>query len=360
MASGSLHSVTWLVWVLSAATAVELAPNPLYVALVVGAAATVVVGHRVDTALARAFPVLVGFGVFFAVVRVVITALTTRSGGPHLVALPAFEVPSFVGGFTVGGPVETDVVVQAAAAGFAIVGVMAVFGAFNAVVSHHELVQVAPRAFYEAGLVLSVSLAFVPSVVTTVQRVRDADRARLGGARPPRRRSARLLVPVLESALERAVALSESMDSRGFGRGAPPPSERAAGMLALAGLVALVSSFVALVGERTALAGGLAVSGAALVAAAVTAVSRGPRRPRYRARRLAPSDFAVMAASLMVPVVLGGLRLRGEPALGWLPGGAGPAFDPLSAAALLLLAVPALMPAAPLGAVRAEAAVASP
>ena len=102
-----------------------------------------------------------GLGVAFALLRVVLTALTTHGVGEVLFTLPEATLPRLLGGFTVGGTVELPVVLQAAAEGFAVVGVLAVFGAFNAVVSHHELVQATPRAFHEPGLITTVGLAFV-------------------------------------------------------------------------------------------------------------------------------------------------------------------------------------------------------
>jgi len=100
------------------------------------------------------------------------------------------------------------------------VAIMAVFGAFNAVVSHHELVQAAPRAFHEVGLIVVVALAFVPSTIESVRAVREADRARTGGRAVRRGRLVRQVVPVLERGLEKALALAESMDSRARGRAA--------------------------------------------------------------------------------------------------------------------------------------------
>ena len=138
-----------------------------------------------------------------------------------LFTTPHFGLPRLLGGFTVGGPVALPIVLHSLAEGFAIVGVMAVFGAFNAVVSHSELVQSTPRAFYELGLVVVVALAFVPSTLGAIQDVRDADRARTGGRVVRRGRLLRQIVPVLELGLERAVTLSESMDARGFAARAP-------------------------------------------------------------------------------------------------------------------------------------------
>src|SRR4029079_2989200 len=125
----------------------------------------------------------------------------------------------------VGGSVELPVILQSLAEGFAIVGMMAVFGAFNGVVTHSELVQSTPRAFYEVGLVVVVALAFVPSTLAAIGDVRDADRARTGGRVVRRGRLIRQLVPVLELGMERAVTLAESMDARGFARGGAGPRD---------------------------------------------------------------------------------------------------------------------------------------
>ena len=340
---GALHSLSWLVWALSAAACVELAPNPLYVCVVIAAAAAVVAGHHTGSSLSRAFPLLLGFGIVFAGIRVVATALTAHSGGDALMTTPAVTLPAVLGGFTVGGDIETSVVLGAIAGSFAIVGVMAAFGAFNAVVSHHELVQAAPRAFYEAGLVLTISLAFVPSIITTAQRAREADRARLGGARPPRRRAFQLVVPVLESALERAIALSESMDSRGFGRGRPSRYERVGAATGVAGLLLLGAAFVALVSSHSVLAGATSMAGAVLIAVAVGLTSTGDTRRRHRRRAVSAIDAMVMLLSLAAPLTLTGLRYAGRDSMVWNAAGEWPPFDVSVAVALLLLAAPALI-----------------
>ena len=210
------HAGVWLVWALAAATCIELAPSPVYVALVIGIASVAVSIHARPGPYARAFPLLLAVGAFFAVVRMLLTVATTHGVGDVLFTTPHFGLPQLLGGFTVGGTVELQVMLQSLAEGFAIVGVMGVFGAFNSVVSHSELVESTPRAFFELGLVIVVGLAFVPSTLAAIHDVRDADRARTGGQVVRRGRLLRQVVPVLELGLERAVTLAESMDSRGF------------------------------------------------------------------------------------------------------------------------------------------------
>ena len=343
--TGSWHALTWLAWALAAAATVQLAPSPVYVAVVIGVAALMVEVYARPGPLARAFPTLVTVGVVFALVRVLLTAATTHGGaGPVIVTLPDATLPELLGGFTVGGTVELAVVLRAAAEGFAIVGLMAVFGAFNTNASHYELVQAAPRAFYEVGLVVTVALAFVPSTVAAVHAVREADRARTGGRVVRRGRLVRLLVPIIETGMERAVSLAESMDARGFARGGPAPRDRLAGWCGAASLLALVGAFVALVGRNDPAAVACSSLGVVGLVAAVALASVGTRRARYRPRRLTRGDWLVIGISGLTPAAIVLLDLAGDTSLRWTASTplAWPTFHLLPALALACLLAPLL------------------
>ena len=54
------HSVTWLVWAIAATATLQIAPSPVYVALVIAIATLVVSTYGLDTPYARAYPILVG------------------------------------------------------------------------------------------------------------------------------------------------------------------------------------------------------------------------------------------------------------------------------------------------------------
>jgi energy-coupling factor transport system permease protein len=299
--------------------------------------------HRLDTPWARAFPVLITVGVAFGILRVVLTAATTHGGDPVLFTLPSFTVPRLLGGFSLGGAVSLPVVLQAASESFAIVGIMAAFGAFNAVVSHHELVQVVPRAFYEVGLIITVAVAFVPSTIGAVQRVIEADRARVGGRRPPRRgRLVRRAVPLIESGAEQAIALAESMDSRGFGRAEVTAGDRAAAVGALIALLALAGAFVALVARATVVAAAMGVVGAVALVIALFVASQASGRPRYRPRAITGRDRAVAAIALGAPVLLGVRAFAGDDTLTWATSPLHlPDVSWLALLAVALLAIPA-------------------
>lgn len=339
------HAGVWLVWALAAAACVELAPSPVYVALVIGIASVAVSIHARPGPYARAFPLLLAVGAFFAVVRMVLTVATTHGAGDVLFTTPHLGLPQLLGGFTVGGTVELQVMLQSLAEGFAIVGVMGVFGAFNSVVSHSELVESTPRAFFELGLVVVVGLAFVPSTLAAIHDVRDADRARTGGRVMRRGRLLRQVVPVLELGLERAVTLAESMDSRGFARAGASPRDRAAGWWGLVSLLLLGGSFVALVGEAGTAAAALGITGAVGLGAAILLASSDTGRTRYRPRRMRAADWVVAAASVLAPVAMASASWAGDSSLVWFASPLRwPTLHVLPALALVPLLAPALVP----------------
>jgi len=339
------HSLAWLAWALAAVAALQLAPNALYVAVVVIVALLVVEVHGRSSRLARTFPFFMMLGAVFGLARVTIAALTTHGAGRVLITLPSATLPRMLGGFTVGGPVELEVILRAGSEAFVIVAMIAVFGALNAVVDHDEVLQAVPRAFHEIGLIISVALAFVPSTLTSVRATRDADRSRTGGVVVRRGRLVRLIVPVLERGMERAVSLAESMDSRGFGHLPPGPAEVTSAWFALAALVSLGAAFAALVGRSSATATVLGAVGVACTTAAVVLASRASRRVRYRPRHLDRADWLMAAASTLAPIAIAAVALVGDRTLTWEPEGLQvPGFNPLVALALLALAAPAAFP----------------
>jgi energy-coupling factor transport system permease protein len=182
--------------------------------------------------------------------------------------------------------VVTDVALLLALAdGLRLVTVLAVVGAANALADPRRLLSALPPALHEIGVVLVVASTFAPSLVTAVGRIRAARRLR---GRPDRglRGALTIAVPVLDDALDRAMALAAAMDSRGYGRrGAVAPGERRRVTLALtSGLAGLAVGVVALLdGSRPRAVGAMAVgAGTLLCALGLRAAGRRVVRTRHR------------------------------------------------------------------------------
>lgn len=329
----------WTTWALSALLVLQVSRTAITAVLIIAISTLIVEVHAPQRALSRAYPLLLMMAASFAVLRVALTAVTTHGGSDVIARIPAVQLPALLGGFTVGGTIHRAIVLRTVNEGILVVAIIAALAAFNAVVSHYELLRAIPRAFSELGLVISVALAFVPATLAGVQAVREADRARTGELQ--HRRSWRRTLPaVLDSSLERAAHLSESMESRGLGRRRSGPAERLAAALSLTAL-GLLAVATATVITRSGAAIWLVAPAVALLTAAVVVVSRAGKVGRLRRRALERQDQIVLAVIVIAPVFAGALLSGGQspwdPAQSLLP-----PTSVQSVLATMLLAAPLL------------------
>ena len=255
-----MHPGAWIVWATCAGLVAFTTTDPFYLGLVVAVSWIVYATQRVPGPTERSFRVFAIAGLVTMVVRTSLVFLGTVDAGS--VAFAALE-------------------------GARLATLLIVFGTFNAVTDPFGVVRLAPRRFHEPALAAALALSIAPRTIAMVGRVREAQRLR--GMHPSAWRTLpTLAVPVLETGMDDAVTLAESMDSRGHGRG---------------------------------------------------------RRSRYRPDRWTPGAVTVAASALLAAAVFlaasfsgsGGLHPSTFP-LAW------PEADPWLLATIGLLAVPALLP----------------
>jgi energy-coupling factor transport system permease protein len=255
-----VHPAAWIVWATCAGLVAFTTTDPFYLGLVVAVSWFVYANQRMPGPTERSFRVFAIAGLVTMVVRTSLVFLGTVDAGS--VAFAALE-------------------------GARLATLLIVFGTFNAVTDPFGVVRLAPRRFHEPALAAALALSIAPRTIAMVGQVREAQRLR--GMHPSALRALpTLAVPVLETGMDDAVTLAESMDARGHGRG---------------------------------------------------------RRTRYRPDRWTTGAVAVVAASLLTAGVFlaasftgtGGLHPSTFP-LTW------PQADPLLLAAIGLLALPGFLP----------------
>lgn len=254
-----IHPAAWIVWATCAGVVTFTTTDPFYLGLVVAVAWFVYATQHVPGPGARSFRTFALAGLAAMVIRSALVLL---------------------------GTVSVDNVAYAALEGARLAALLVVFGTFNAATDPSAVVRLAPRRFHEPALAAALALTIAPRTIATAGRVREAQRLR--GIQLARWRSLpALAIPVLETGMEEAVTLAESMDARGHGRG---------------------------------------------------------RRSRYRPDRWSVGAVAIIVAALAAAFVFlgvawsggGGLQPSTSP-LQW------PQADPWLLAVILLLAVPALL-----------------
>jgi len=328
----------WLLWSLTTLVAASSTRNPLYLVLLL--LITAVVG------VARA-PVQNRRGLLsplrFAAVAIPLAALFNGLTA-HLGDTVLFRLPHWLP--LLGGPVTLEALVFGAMNGLTLAAIFSGFAVFNQTTPVRDLVQLTPRAFHEAGVVLSIALTFIPQTTRSLARVREAQ-----AVRGHRVRGLRdwlpIFVPLLVSGLERSMGLAEAMVARGYGAVSDRAQPlRTQGLLAL-GLFTLLGGWLAwlfLPAWRGA-AWGTMVVGAGLIASVLWLAGRAAPHTVYRARHWTARDtLVVLGCGLTLAVVLLPLPLidRGTLYYAPYPRLALPAFDPFIGLGLLGLLAPAV------------------
>jgi energy-coupling factor transport system permease protein len=334
----------WLLWALTILLAASYNRNPLYSFLLLlvtlwGHAACVVaegergaVGDADPEALAPLAPLR------FALVAVPLAALFNVLAS-HVGATVLFRLPDWLP--LIGGAVTLEALVFGAINGLNLTVIFVGFMTFNRALTVRDLLQLTPRAFHESGVVLSIALTFAPQTLQSLRRIREAQAVRGHRVRGVRD-WAPILTPLLVSALERALALAESMVARGYASVATEANLRTQ-ILLVFGLVTLLGGWLLFLfapAARVMAVGGL-VLGAGLLSGAMWIAGRGVRHTVYRPRRWRWRDTLMVAGCLPMLALL--LTRRSlvtytpYPALTW------PAFAPLVGVSVLGLLMPALL-----------------
>jgi energy-coupling factor transport system permease protein len=330
-----LDARVWLLWALTTLVAASSTRNPLYTVLLALVAAVVGTVCAPRDGGQRAVFSPFRFAAVALPLSALFNALTVHFGQTALFRLPDW-LP------LLGGPVTLEAFVFGVQNGLVLTVIFAGFAVFNQATPVRDLVGLAPRAFHEAGVVISIALTFAPQTMRSLNRIRQAQAVRgyrMRGLRdwPP------IVVPLLISGLERSMGLAEAMVARGYGAVSDQtqPLHRSAG-LAL-GLLTLLGGWLTfLFWPAWREAGiGLMVGGGALIVGMVWLAGRAVHHTVYRPRRWTVRDtLAVAGCGLTLAIILTqreALYYSPYPRLTF------PIFDPLVGLGLLGLLTPAIV-----------------
>ncbi|CAB4693794.1 unannotated protein [freshwater metagenome] len=297
-----LHPVAWWVWAIGLAAAASFTTNPFTLLLLVGAAALVVTLRRSDQPWAGSFRIYVWLGVAIVVIRVLFRlVLGGAYPGTVLLDLPEIPLPDAAAGIVLLGPVTREALLAGLYDGLRLATIVICIGAANALANPKRLLRSVPPALYEIGTALVVAVTVLPQFADSVRRVRAAQGLR-AGATGRVGRLHRFLVPVLEDAIDRSLAMAAGMDARGYGRaaGLTMAERRRTGALMVLGLCGLCIGTYAVL-DSTAprvLAAPMLVLGVLLAMAGLLSAGRRVERSRYRADRWQWPELVVMAGGL--------------------------------------------------------------
>jgi energy-coupling factor transport system permease protein len=281
-----LHPVAWWGWAIGLAVVASFTTNPWVLLLVVATCALVVAARRGDQPWARSFRLYAVLAAVIVVVRVLFRILFGGGDlGTVLVDLPEVPLPHWAVGLHLLGPLTSESLLFAIYDGLRLGTIVLCVGAANSLANPKRLLRSMPAALYEVGTALVVAVTVLPQLADSLRRVRAAQRLRGGDTRRVARLR-RLLVPVLEDALERSLALAAGMDTRGYGRtvGLTPARRRLTGALMLVGLCGLCVGTYAVLDRTAPRVLALPMVGVGVLAAflGLAGAGGGVGRSRYR------------------------------------------------------------------------------
>lgn len=296
-----VHPLAWWSWGLSAATLAILTEDPINYITIFIAVFMVLVLMRSNSSWANSISILFRLAIFIVGFRIFIEVIFgVHFGGAVLVTLPQFQLPDLLGGLTIGGVVGLSGITSAFFNGFQLATVVVAASAAAVLVPPNLLLKSMPSAIYEAGLVTVIALGFLPALSSDASRMKTATALRgkpVKGVLP----NLKLLMPLIDSSLNRAVSLANAMESRGFGKTKKPRVNPALiGLVLIAGLLILSISLLNLllhpINELSAL---LLLLSLFLISIAVYQSGKLKIRSKYESQIFGLPEYSIGAASIL-------------------------------------------------------------
>ncbi|MFF2927370.1 CbiQ family ECF transporter T component [Streptomyces celluloflavus] len=304
----TVHPGAWWLWALCLATCAGRTTNPLLLIMILAVCGYVVVRRRGDAPWALAFRMYVLLGAFIVTMRVVFRIVFGGGQGEHILfTLPQLPLPEWAAGIRLFGPVAAEQLLGGCYDGLRLATMLVCVGAANALANPKRMLKALPGALYEIGTAVVVALTFAPQLVESVLRVRRARRLRAGGQKGLRALRG-ILVPVLEDALNRSLALAAAMASHGYGRtGRTAPGARLlTGFLVITGLLGVCAGLYGVMDASSPryLGAPMLLAGLAVATTGFLLGGRRLRRTRYRPDRWRPGEAVVVGSGLLAAALM--------------------------------------------------------
>ncbi len=301
----ALHPLAWWAWAAGACLAVMRAGSPVAVTLLTAAVVVVVLRCRSRAPWARVLRVYVAVAVAVIVVRLVFYVLFgLRTGGAVLLPLPRIPLPDWAGGISLLGPVQAPGLLAALFAALGLAALIICFGAANTLANPKHVLRHLPGALHDLSTAVVIAVTVTPQLVVSARNVGRARRLR-GASSGGVRAALQALQPILHDAMDRAISLAASMDSRGYAYTRAAASRGLNVLLIVSLLLAGLGTY----GLLDATAPGwlglpVLLLAAAIGGGAAALASRRVRRTRYRPTPWQSRENVVAVSGLLAAVVV--------------------------------------------------------
>ncbi len=300
-----VHPLAWWAWGLMAATVAMTTTNFWFHAALLTTVFTVLVIKRSNGSWANSINLFFRITIFIILFRLMIEVVFgVHFGGPVLLTLPEFSLPNWLGGINFGGEIGTNGLISAFVNGFKLATVVVSAAAPAALVPPNLLLKSLPSALYEAGLVTVIALGFLPALSADAKRIKTAAALR-GNPTKGLISNLKLLLPLIDSSLARAVSLANAMERRGFGKTKTQSSNSTLIAIGLAGgMILLIISLLSLLRNPTELSNLLVLIVAlGFISISVILSGKAKLRTSYRKLEIGLPEITIYSASVGVAAI---------------------------------------------------------
>ncbi|CAB4570399.1 MAG: hypothetical protein F2563_01240 [Actinobacteria bacterium] len=299
-----VHPLAWWTWGLTAATAAMVIANFWFHAGLLATVFAVLTVKRSNGSWANSIGLFFRLAIFIILFRLTIEIIFgVHFGGPVLLTLPEFSLPNWLGGIELGGVIGANGLLTAFVNGFKLATIVVAAAAPAALVPPNLLLKSLPSALYEAGLVTVIALGFLPALSADAKRIKTAAALRGNPAQGPIS-NLKLLLPLIDSSLARAVTLANAMESKGFGTTKTKSSNSVLIAVGLSGgMLLLIISLLSLLRNPTQLSNSLVLIVAlGFIAVAVILSGKAKLRTSYRKLEIGFPEYAIFFTSMIIAI----------------------------------------------------------
>lgn len=213
----SLHPLTWWIWSFAIAISVARMNVPWFAIVSVGVVGLIVFTQRENAPWGKSFNWTLKVALWILMIRTIIgISIGVPIPGTVLFSLPIIPLPDWMPGIRIGGHITLERLSSALSEGVTISAIIVIFGAAASLTSPHRLLRILPIYVYEFGIAVVIATSVLPQLVTSVARIRQAQRLR-GQNTKGFASYKRVAIPLLEESLARSLDLAAAMDARGYG-----------------------------------------------------------------------------------------------------------------------------------------------
>lgn len=209
-----LNTKTWLLWLSVSFGIISFCRNPFYLLIIMLIVSTVFFVFGSGTARSHIFRSFLKFGLGFMAVSIVFNLFTVHQGETVLFFVRE-NIP------VLGGRITFEALLFGFTFGLSFFCALLLFAVFNIVLDQYEVLRMIPSFLRRLAVTLSIAFVFVPQTFEAAREIRESQMMRgydfRGSFRSRLTSFSSQIFPLIISGLEKAIVLSESMESRAYG-----------------------------------------------------------------------------------------------------------------------------------------------